>query len=117
MALHFSTERPEDQFYTDFGNFNKFGEEVRTRIRASLARLDTGLLYNLLLCFQIMSIYSTCKSPYSMYNIMQAFSKLGSLIFNFLVDPQQVNSLEIFILQLLLLHGCFFTVGSISIPT
>ena len=29
MALHFSTERPEDQFYTDFGNFNKFGEEVR----------------------------------------------------------------------------------------
>ena len=28
MALHFSTERPEDQFYTDFGNFNKFGEEV-----------------------------------------------------------------------------------------
>ena len=28
MALHFSTERPEDQFYSDFGNFNKFGEEV-----------------------------------------------------------------------------------------
>ena len=32
MALHFSTERPEDQFYTDFGNFNKFGEEVRIKL-------------------------------------------------------------------------------------
>lgn len=32
MALHFSTERPEDQFYTDFGNFNKFGEEVRIQL-------------------------------------------------------------------------------------
>lgn len=29
MALHFSSERPDDQFYTDFGNFNKFEEEVR----------------------------------------------------------------------------------------
>ncbi len=28
MALHFSSERPEDQFYTDFGNLNKFGEDV-----------------------------------------------------------------------------------------
>lgn len=29
MSLHFSTDRPEDQFYTDFSNLNKFGEEVR----------------------------------------------------------------------------------------
>ena len=29
MALHFSSERPEDQFYTDFNNLNKFGDEVR----------------------------------------------------------------------------------------
>lgn len=28
MALHFSSERPEDQFYTDFGNLNKFEDEV-----------------------------------------------------------------------------------------
>ena len=30
MALHFTSERPEDQFYTDFGNFNKFEGEVGT---------------------------------------------------------------------------------------
>lgn len=30
MALHFTSERPEEQFYTDFGNLNKFGDEVRT---------------------------------------------------------------------------------------
>ena len=29
MSLHFSSERPEEQFYTDFGNLNKFGNEVR----------------------------------------------------------------------------------------
>ena len=28
MALHFTSERPEDQFYTDFSNLNKLGEEV-----------------------------------------------------------------------------------------
>ena len=44
MALHFSTERPEDQFYTDFGNFNKFGEEVW---RIKLAKTTTmGLVSN-----------------------------------------------------------------------
>ena len=34
MSLHFSSERPEDQFYTDFGNLNKFGDEVSRRVRA-----------------------------------------------------------------------------------
>ena len=29
MALHFTSEAPEDQFYTDFGNLNKFQEDVR----------------------------------------------------------------------------------------
>lgn len=28
MALHFSGEAPEDQFYTDFGNLNKLQDEV-----------------------------------------------------------------------------------------
>ncbi len=28
MSLHFSSERPEDQFYTDFSNLNKFSNEV-----------------------------------------------------------------------------------------
>jgi len=28
MALHFSGEHPEDQFYTDFGNLNRFDDEV-----------------------------------------------------------------------------------------
>lgn len=28
MSLHFSSERPEDQFYTDFSNLNKFSSEV-----------------------------------------------------------------------------------------
>lgn len=74
MALHFSTERPEDQFYTDFGNFNKFGEEVRIIcgvhffFTGRLAVLNNAHLYG-----------------------MQAFSKLGTLVFNFLVDPQQVT--------------------------
>ena len=38
MALHFTVERPEDQFYTDFANMNKFGEEVR------LLSANVGLL-------------------------------------------------------------------------
>lgn len=45
MALHFSSERPEDQFYSDFGNLNKFNEEQ--------------------------------------------FSQLSTIVFNFLVAPQQ----------------------------
>jgi hypothetical protein len=32
MALHFCTERPDDQFYTDFGNLNKFEEEPFCRL-------------------------------------------------------------------------------------
>jgi hypothetical protein len=28
MALHFTGEAPEDQFFTDFGNLNKFQDEV-----------------------------------------------------------------------------------------
>ena len=32
MALHFSTERPEEQFYTDFNNLNKFEDEVGTHL-------------------------------------------------------------------------------------
>lgn len=28
MAVHFSNEAPDDQFYTDFGNLNKFQDTV-----------------------------------------------------------------------------------------
>ena len=28
LPLHFSGDTPEDQFYTDFGNLNKFEDEV-----------------------------------------------------------------------------------------
>jgi hypothetical protein len=49
MALHFSAERPDDQFYTDFGNLNKFEEEP--------------------------------------------FSKLSSILFSFLVSPEQSSQL------------------------
>jgi len=45
MALHFSGEHPEDQFYTDFGNLNRFDDEP--------------------------------------------FSQLSTVVFNFLVAPQQ----------------------------
>ncbi len=62
MALHFSSERPEDQFYTDFGNLNKFGEDV--------------------------SVINQIQLFYSLFP--QAFAELNTLIFDFLNDPQQV---------------------------
>ena len=66
MALHFSAERPDDQFYTDFGNLNKFEEEVS-------------------LCW----LPHYPFSPISLFP--QPFSKLSSILFSFLVSPEQVS--------------------------
>ena len=49
MALHFSSERPEDQFYTDFGNLNRFGEEVGTLYLNHQVKLVLQWYYHVLL--------------------------------------------------------------------
>ena len=67
MALHFSTEKPDDQFYTDFGNLNKFEDEVKF----------------------LKAYFSNFFHPLS--PTFQPFSKLSSILFNFLVSPEQVE--------------------------
>ena len=47
MALHFTTEAPEDQFYTDFGNLNKFPEDVRVDKSLRDATIHTNHLCRL----------------------------------------------------------------------
>ena len=47
MALHFSSEAPEDQFYTDFGNLNKFEDEVISINSILEAKMIFSLLYRL----------------------------------------------------------------------
>lgn len=70
MALHFSGEHPEDQFYTDFGNLNRFDDEV------GLNTEFTGSSW-----FKL-KIYCSRLQP---------FSQLSTVVFNFLVAPQQVS--------------------------
>jgi len=67
MALHFSGEHPEDQFYTDFGNLNRFDDEV------GLNTEFTGSSWKYY-CFRL-----------------QPFSQLSTVVFHFLVAPQQVS--------------------------
>ena len=69
MALHFSSEAPEDQFYTDFGNLNKFEDEV-------------------------ISINSILEAKNDLFTPLQAFQKLMVLVFEFLAAPQTVREID-----------------------
>lgn len=68
MSLHFSSERPEEQFYTDFGNLNKFGDEVRLSLLLSSEAFIAASNF-----------------------FLKAFSQLGTAVITFLLDPQQVR--------------------------
>ena len=60
MALHFSGEVPEDQFYTDFGNLNKFQDEVRINKfeNNSLSHTLSGLSATDDSCIRVFSLTS-----------------------------------------------------------
>ena len=77
MALHFCSERPDDQFYTDFGNLNKFEDEVWKVQRLT----GISLLWS-------QSYHRKLSLPFS----HQPFGRLCSILFSFLVSPEQVRN-------------------------
>ena len=91
MALHFSSERPEDQFYTDFGNLNKFNEEVSMHM--GYADVAVTLIFVNIRRFLVpINAQSDLLSlSLSLSLSLQQFSQLSAIVFNFLVAPQQVS--------------------------
>ena len=88
MAVHFSNEAPDDQFYTDFGNLNKFQDTVSRKRAPDISETFSHFVVH----------------------VWQAFQKLLSLVIEFLMAPQSVRVYFSFPWLLYLLLWEFFHV-------